>query len=284
MLVFPNCKINLGLIVTGKRTDGYHNIETIFYPVQLKDVLEIIHSTARNGKPPETTFTHSGMSIDGEKKDNLCVKAWHLLKKNYPQLPAVKIHLHKAIPMGAGLGGGSADAAFTLMALNDKYALGLSNDQLSAYALELGSDCPFFIINSPCIASGRGETLQSISHLLSGYRLVLVSPGIHINTQWAFSQVNPAAGENSIKAPGKLFQIVIAQPVNRWKDWLTNDFEKPVFEKYPAIRTIKETFYEQGALFASMSGSGSTVFGIFERDTRYTFNFPENYLLNDFLL
>jgi len=284
MLVFPNCKINLGLIITGKRDDGYHNIETVFYPVQLNDALEIIHSTGP-GKLPETVYTHSGAPIDGEEKDNLCIKAYHLLKKDFPQLPAVKIHLHKAIPMGAGLGGGSADAAFTLIALNEKYALNLSNDQLLSYALQLGSDCPFFIINKPCIATGRGEILQSINVALSGYQLILVNPGIQVNTRWAFSQLNIDPDELTTKAaPYKLLQTIISQPVSYWKDGLINDFEKPVFEKYPEIKAIKEAFYEKGALFASMSGSGSSAYGIFDNNATRSFNFPENYLLRTILL
>ena len=283
MLVFPNCKINLGLIITGKRDDGYHDIETVFYPVRLNDVLEIIHSTGTD-QPPATVFTHSGTEIAGEEKDNLCIKAWHLLKKDFPQLPAVKIHLHKVIPMGAGLGGGSADAAFMLIALNEKYALGLSNDQLLSYALQLGSDCPFFIINTPCIALGRGEILQSIHVDLSGYQLIMVNPGIHVHTQWAFSRVNIVAGELTKAAKHKLLQPVISQPIANWKDRLTNDFEKPVFEKYPEVKAIKETLYKNGALFASMSGSGSTVYGIFDSNTQYSFNFPENYLSLNILL
>lgn len=284
MLVFPNCKINLGLIITGKREDGYHDIDTIFYPVQLNDALEIIHSTGA-GQSDETVFTHSGAHMDGEEKDNLCLKTYHLLKKDFPHLPAVQIHLHKAIPMGAGLGGGSADAAFTLIALNKKYALNLSNGQLLSYALQLGSDCPFFIINKPCLATGRGEILQSIHVGLSGYQLLLVNPGIHVNTRWAFSQLNIVPGELTTKAaPYKSLQTIISQPIMYWKEGLINDFEKPVFEKYPEIKALKEAFYEKGALFASMSGSGSSVYGIFDKTTDVSLNFPENYLVHTILL
>ncbi len=284
MLVFPNCKINLGLIITGKREDGYHDIETIFYPVQLNDALEIIYSTSA-GQPDETVFTHSGAPIDGEEKDNLCLKTYQLLKKDFPHLPAVQIHLHKAIPMGAGLGGGSADAAFTLIALNEKYALNLSNGQLLSYALQLGSDCPFFIINKPCHATGRGEILQSIHVGLSGYKLLLVNPGIHVNTRWAFSQLDIVPGELTTKAaPYKSLQTIISQRIMYWKEGLINDFEKPVFEKYPEIKALKEAFYEKGALFASMSGSGSSVYGIFDNTTDVSLNFPENYLVHTILL
>jgi len=283
MLFFPNCKINLGLIITGKRADGYHNLETIFYPVQLNDALEIIHSSS-NVESPTTIFTHSGITIAGEEKDNLCIKAYYLLKKDFPQIPPVKIHLHKAIPMGAGLGGGSADAAFTLIALNEKYSLNLSFDQLLGYALELGSDCPFFIYNKPCLATGRGEKLQPVDLALAGYLLVLVNPQIHVNTQWAFSQLNIDFNQTADKNSGKTLRTIISQPISDWRDELVNDFERPVFQKYPVIKAIKETFYAKGALFASMSGSGSSVYGIFEKNTFNSFDFPENYLLRSILL
>ncbi len=278
MLCFPNSKINIGLRITDKRTDGYHNIETAFYPVQLLDALEII-SSIDTETSSAAVFTHSGTIIDGEEKDNLCMKAVQLLKNDFPAIPSLKIHLHKTIPMGAGLGGGSADAAFTLIALNEKYSLNLSNDQLFGYALKLGSDCPFFILNKPCIATGRGEILQPLNLLLSGYQLVLVNPGIHINTQWAFSQLNLEEADRRFKEiSNPSIQSMLAQPISNWKDGLMNEFEKPIFKKYPAIKAIKETFYENGALFASMSGSGSSVYGIFENSFHHNFDFPENYL------
>ncbi len=279
MLFFPNCKINIGLKITGKRADGYHNIETLFYPVPLKDAMEIIHFPGP-GNSSDLLFSHSGATIDGEEKDNLCIKAYYLLKKDFPLLPAIKIHLHKSIPMGAGLGGGSADAAFTLVALNDKFSLNLSDNQLLAYALQLGSDCPFFILNKPCIASGRGEILQPVDILLTGFQLVLANPGIHINTKWAFSQLNEdiAWKQNDNVSPHSL-QSIIAQPVSYWKDKLVNDFEKPIFKKYPQVKIIKDTFYQKGALYAAMSGSGSSVYGIFESNSQHSFHFPDNYLL-----
>jgi 4-diphosphocytidyl-2-C-methyl-D-erythritol kinase len=280
MLFFPNCKINLGLNITGKRADGYHNLETIFYPVQLNDALEIIPSTIPLDTS-STVFTHSGTIIPGEEKDNLCIKAYHLLKKDFPQIPSIKIHLHKAIPMGAGLGGGSADAAFTLLAINEKYTLNLSVDQLTDYALQLGSDCPFFIINKPCLATGRGEIFQPMNVSLSGYLLVLVNPGIHVNTQWAFSQLNIDYSERPSR---KSLQTIISQPVSYWRNELVNDFEIPVFQKYPSIKGIKDALYEKGALFASMSGSGSSVYAIFNNNSNQHFNFPENYLLRTILL
>ena len=255
MLSFPNCKINLGLHILGKRDDGFHNLETVFYPVPFKEALELIPSTNTG-----IEFTATGLAVDGNAADNLCVKAYHLLKKDFPEIPTIKIHLHKAIPLGAGLGGGSADAAFMLKLLNEKFKLNLSTDQLINYALQLGSDCPFFIINKPCLATGRGEMLEEIAVDLSAYKIVLINPGIHINTGWAFSNISPAQPARSIKE-------IIHQPVNTWKDELKNDFESAVFTAHPAIKEIKETLYSQGAVYAAMSGSGSTVFGIFEPNT-----------------
>ncbi len=255
MVSFPNCKINLGLHILGKREDGFHNLETLFYPVPFKDALELIPSTNN-----DIEFTATGLAVDGTAADNLCVKAYHLLKKDYPEIPAVKIHLHKAIPLGAGLGGGSADAAFMLKLLNEKFHLNLSTDQLINYALQLGSDCPFFIINKPCFATGRGEVLEEITLDLSAYKMVLINPGIHINTGWAFSNIIPALPIKSIKE-------IIQQPIHTWKGELENDFETAVFTAHPAIKEIKASLYAQGAIYAAMSGSGSTVFGIFEPNT-----------------
>ena len=277
MLFFPNCKINLGLKITGKRADGYHNIVTVFFPVPFNDVIEIIDNKEHSDG---IEFTQSGIPIVGDQKDNLCIKAWQLLKNNFPKLPSVKLHLHKAIPMGAGLGGGSADGAATLLLLNQKYLLNISETQLISYALQLGSDCPFFIINKPCLGSGRGELLQPISLTLKGYQLVVVNPGIHVNTGWAFSQLNLDANtvnDNALTIES-LSNIILGDMVN-WKDELKNDFEQPVFEKFPAIEVVKNTLYEKGAVYASMSGSGSTVFGIFKENKIPHFNFPSNYLV-----
>jgi 4-diphosphocytidyl-2-C-methyl-D-erythritol kinase len=254
MLSFPNCKINLGLHILGKREDGFHNLETVFYPVAFRDALELLPTT---NSDTEIEFTGTGMAVDGNTADNLCIKAYHLLKKDFPQLPAVKIHLHKTIPMGAGLGGGSADASFMLKMLNDKFKLNLSTLQLLNYGLQLGSDCPFFIINKPCFATGRGEILEEIKVDLSAYKIVLINPGIHVNTGWAFSNITPALPKKSIKE-------IVQQPINTWKDELKNDFETPVFAAHTQVKEIKESLYQQGAIYAAMSGSGSTVFGIFE--------------------
>ena len=260
MVTFPNCKINLGLHILGKREDGFHNLETVFYPVAFKDALELIPAT---NNTTEIEFTGTGLAVDGNVSDNLCVKAYYLLKKDFPQLPLVKIHLHKAIPMGAGLGGGSADAAFMLKLLNEKFNLNLSTLQLLNYALELGSDCPFFVINKPCIATGRGEILEEMEVDLSAYKIVLINPGIHINTGWAFSQRSVGSKPSGRFKPLK---EIIQQPIETWKENLQNDFEIPVFAVHTQVKAIKENLYSEGAVYAAMSGSGSTVFGIFNRD------------------
>ncbi|MBS1669824.1 MAG: 4-(cytidine 5'-diphospho)-2-C-methyl-D-erythritol kinase [Bacteroidetes bacterium] len=249
MVLFPNGKINLGLHITGKRPDGYHNLETVFYPLPIRDIVEIIPSD-------HFEFQASGLSINVDPDDNLCTKAYQLLKKDFPQLPDIKIWLHKNIPMGAGLGGGSADASFLLKLLNDKFILNLSTNQLIQYASQLGSDCPFFIHNSPCYATGRGEILEPIQLDLSAYSFVLVYPGIHIGTAWAFSQIKSSPPTISIKE-------IIQNPVSNWKETLKNDFEPPVLNHYPALKDIKENLYQSGAVYASLTGSGSAFYGIF---------------------
>ena len=282
MLLFPNCKINLGLKITGKRADGYHNILTVFFPVPFNDALEIIDN---KDLTEGIELTQSGIPISGEQKDNLCIKAWQLLKNDFPKLPSVKLHLHKAIPMGAGLGGGSADGAATLLLLNQKYLLNLTESQLLSYALQLGSDCPFFIINQPCLASGRGEQLQPIQLNLKGYQLVIVNPGIHVNTGWAFSQLNlPANTTNDDLVAIQSLSSIILDDMNHWKDELINDFEQAVFEKFPEIDWIKKSLYKNGAVYASMSGSGSSVFGLFKVNEIPNFTFPSNYLVFSTLL
>ncbi|HET9057631.1 MAG TPA: 4-(cytidine 5'-diphospho)-2-C-methyl-D-erythritol kinase [Chitinophagaceae bacterium] len=269
MVVFPNCKINLGLNITRKREDGYHDLETVFYSIGIKDALEVIQQPDANAP---THFTQSGISIDGNTHDNLCLKAYHLLKKDFPQLPNIQMHLHKVIPMGAGLGGGSSDGAFALKLLNQKFQLGLSIEQLIDYSLQLGSDCPFFIINQPCFATGRGEFLQKMQLDLSACYFVIAYPGIHVNTRWAFTQLNP-------QQPSKSIREIIHQPVSTWKNFLINDFEKAVFEKYPEIQSVKEKFYDVGAIYASMSGSGSAVYGLFTTKPVLDKTFPAHYFV-----
>lgn len=271
MIVFPNCKINLGLRILRKRSDGYHDLETVFYPLPITDILEIIRYPVYQ-KIFTVPLSKSGFVIDGDPSENLCVKAFKLLKRDFPRLPNVQMHLHKSIPAGAGLGGGSADGAFTLQVLNKEFELGLSVEELQHYALKLGSDCPFFIVNKPCYASGRGEILEPVELDLSAYNLVIVNPGISINTGRAFLHIRPAIPEISIKE-------IIKQPLERWKDELVNDFESWVFKSYPSIVEIKDQLYVDGALYASMSGSGSTVFGIFARDHIPQINFPPDYFV-----
>ena len=249
MVTFPNCKINLGLNIVKKRDDGFHDIETVFFPLPFYDVLEIV--TSEN----KTEFTNTGIS-GGEINNNLCLKAYQLLKKDFPDLPEIKMHLHKTIPVGAGLGGGSADAAFTLSLLNKKYNLNIPLQQLLVYALQLGSDCPFFLLNKTAVASGRGEILEEINCSLSGYKILIINPGIHINTKELFQQITPSF-------PVKKISEIIQQPIETWKNDLVNDFEKIVFQKYPEVKKIKEELYLHNAVYASMTGSGSTVFGIF---------------------
>jgi len=265
MVSFPNCKINLGLNIVNKRNDGYHDIETVFFPIQLKDSLEVIENE-------KLEFSTSGFSIEGEPEKNLCIKACDLLKKDFPQLPAVQMHLHKAIPMGAGLGGGSADGAFTLKLLNKKFELNLSEKQLIKYSLQLGSDCPFFILNKPCFATGRGEILEQTELGLSEYKFLIVKPPTHINTALAFSTIKPFKPVKSIKQ-------IIQQSISTWKTELINDFEKPVFTKYPEIKNIKDKLYDAGAIYASMSGSGSAVYAIFKTENAISISFPDNYFV-----
>jgi 4-diphosphocytidyl-2-C-methyl-D-erythritol kinase len=269
MIVFPNCKINLGLHILQKRADGFHDLETLFYPVPLQDGLEIIQHPS---PATDIEFSASGLKVQGTPSDNICIKAYHLLKKDFPQLPSIRLHLHKVIPMGAGLGGGSADGAFTLTLLNRKFKLGLSEETLATYALQLGSDCPFFIRNTPGYAEGRGEKLETLALDLSAYQFVLVNPGIHINTGWAFSQISPSANRRSIKE-------IIQEPIETWKGVLVNDFEEPVMSHHPEIRECKEELYKAGALYASMTGSGSTLFGIFSKDVTPQLSFARDYFV-----
>ena len=250
MIAFPPCKINLGLNVLSKREDGFHNLETIFYPVQWTDILEIIPSE-------ETTFTSSGISIPGEESENLCLKAYQLLQDDFKIAP-VKIHLHKIIPIGAGLGGGSSDTAYTLRLLNSIFKLSLSTDQLKQYASKLGSDCSFFVEDRPMIGTGKGEILEPIELSLKKYYLVLIKSPIHVSTKEAYNNLIP-------KKPTHQLSEIVNGSINNWKDLLKNDFEESVFRKYPEIKVIKNKLYEEGAVYASMSGSGSSVFGLFEK-------------------
>lgn len=251
MIVFPNAKINIGLHVLGKRADGYHNLKSLFFPIPIKDALEVVPSNGRG----QITFTSSGLDIPGTSDQNLCIKAYELLANKYA-LPSVLCHLHKSIPMGAGLGGGSADGSFMLRLLNDTFALNIDPNTLAEYALQLGSDCPYFIQNEAAIVEGRGEIIQAHSIHLQGLYYVLVHPGIHINTGQAYQQLTFSPDLFD-------FKRLTRENIGEWKNWIHNSFEDAVFKKYPAISAIKNKLYEAGALYAQMSGSGSAVFGLF---------------------
>jgi len=249
MVFFPPAKINLGLTIVSKRQDGFHDIDTVMVPIPLHDILEIV--------PSDTfQFSSGGIPIPGNSDENLCIKAYHLLKNDF-ELPPVHIHLHKIIPIGAGLGGGSSDAAYTLMGLNSMFGLNLSREQLEQYASKLGSDCAFFITNSPKHCTGRGEIMTDLSLSLSGKYIKLIYPNIHISTQDAYAGITPKPNSHSTKELTSL-------PIEEWKNVLRNDFEVSLFKKYPELATIKQSLYDEGALYAAMSGSGSSVFGIFE--------------------
>lgn len=253
MLRFPNCKINLGLFITDKRDDGFHDLETIFYPVPFNDVLEVVPAQG------EASLHLSGKHVAGNLEDNLVWRAYMLLKEAYPdQVGELDIYLHKAVPMGAGLGGGSADGAYMLLLLNDYCSLGLSEEQLIEHSLKLGSDCPFFIVNKPVFAAGRGEKMTPIDIDLSAYSIQLICPQAHVSTQRAFRMITPCPPSYDLrKLPGL--------PIERWKYYVTNDFEAGIFSLYEELADMKDQLYEQGALYASMTGSGSTIFGIFPK-------------------
>ena len=256
MITFPNAKINLGLDVVERRPDGYHNLETIFYPIPLQDILEITPATDEDA--PEYTFRMFNAHFDGSDDDNLVVKAYKILAADH-ELPRVDISLYKHIPTGAGLGGGSADAAFALKMLNDIASLALTDEQLEAYAARLGADCAFFIKNTPAYATGIGNILTPTPCSLAGYHLVLVKPDIHISTKEAYSLVVPATPETPLTHIATL-------PAEEWKGAMKNDFEKSVFAAHPSMEKIKEKLYSMGAIYASMSGSGSAFFGIFDKE------------------
>lgn len=252
MLCFPNAKINLGLHVVSKRKDGYHNLETVFYPIGLKDALEIIPSESGE----KYRFFPSGIEIESDTADNLVIKAWQLMA-NKREIPPLDIHLLKKIPFGAGLGGGSADAAFMLKLLNDTFDLNYAKHELMILAAKLGADCPFFIQNKPAFATGIGDQLEEIELDLSDYFFVLIKPDCFVSTKDAYAMVAPKEPEISIKE-------ILKKPIHEWKHALKNDFEASVFKKFPEICAIKHQLYDLGAVYVSMSGSGSSVFGLFE--------------------
>ena len=254
MITFPNAKINLGLNIVEKRPDGYHNLETIFYPINLQDALEV---TRRENNDKEYTLHISGSPLEGEPEDNLVVKAYKLLKKDYPGLLPVDIHMYKHIPAGAGLGGGSSDAACMIKLLNDKFSLGLSTERMEEYAVKLGADCAFFIRNKPVFATGIGDLFEPVELSLKGYHIILIKPDIFVSTRDAFAEIKPVRPAVSLKE-------IVKQPMETWKHSMKNDFEDSVFKKFPEIAAIKDELYDLGAVYAAMSGSGSSVYGIFK--------------------
>jgi 4-diphosphocytidyl-2-C-methyl-D-erythritol kinase len=255
MITFPNAKINLGLNIVEKRPDGYHNLETIFYPIPLQDALEI---TPWEGGERKYKLAQSGIQIAGDDEHNLVVKAYKLLD-NLHNLPPIEINLLKHIPSGAGLGGGSADAAFMLCLLNQHFQLNIPNEQLEVYAAQLGADCAFFVENKPTFAEGIGNIFSPIELSLKGYKLLLVKPDIFVSTRDAFAQIRPKRPSISLKEVAKM-------PVEAWKTYMVNGFEESVFPQFPAIADIKAKLYDMGAIYASMSGSGSSVFALFKGD------------------
>ncbi len=267
MISFPNAKINIGLNIVRKRDDGFHDIETVFYPVKICDILEILENPLGSRMP---LFHNTGLLIDVSLDRNLCVKAYHLLQKDY-KLPEISIHLHKIIPFGAGLGGGSSDAVFTIKLLNKLFSLELTNDKIRNYAIMLGSDCSFFIESIPVFASGRGEVIQSVDLNLTGLYILIVKPPFGISTIEAYSELIPEIPYYNLIESIKL-------PLEKWTDIITNDFEKKLFVKYPELSRIKEKLYKAGALYASLSGSGSALYGIFKNEPDIADLFPGNFV------
>ena len=269
MITFPNCKINLGLNIVERRSDGYHNLETVFYPVNaLHDALEV--TPADDASTGNCYLYQHGTALDCEPEKNLVVKAYRLLQAQYNDLPSINIHLIKHIPSGAGLGGGSADAAFMLKLLNDHFSLKLCKDELEHLATKLGADCPFFIQNHPTFATGIGEVFTPINLSLKGYQIIIVKPNVFISTREAFAHIHP-------QKPAQCITNILQAPITEWRHHLVNDFEASIFPQHPEIAALKALLYEKGAEYASMSGSGSSVFGIFNPDD----NLPQLALSED---
>ena len=273
MLTFPCAKINLGLNITSKREDGYHNLETIFYPVPLTDALEVklMHDDFPSDEPCDLKITEN--AVDCDEKNNLVVKAYTLLAQDF-KLPRVHTHLVKRIPMQAGLGGGSADGAFMIRLLDERFRLNMGIAEMERYASRLGSDCAFFITTEPSFATGRGEVLEPVNiaeQNLKGYYIAIVKPAIAVSTREAFKQI-------ICRQPEHCCRDIVRQPVETWKTVLTNDFEEPAFKQHPELADIKQRLYDLGAVYAQMSGSGSAFFGLFRTEPQQLkSNFPDCY-------
>lgn len=257
MITFPIAKINLGLNIVERRPDGYHNLETVFYPVNIKDALELTMMNTKFPSPVDCDIKVTNLNVEGDEQRNLVVRAYQLLKRDFPQMPRVHAHLYKGIPTQAGMGGGSSDCAYTIRLLNEMFTLGLTEQRMIDYAAQLGADCAFFILSRPSYAEGIGERLVPVSLDLSSYYIGVVRPDIPVSTREAFSLIKPTK-------PAKCCRDVVMQPIETWRDELTNDFEQSVFALHPEIGAIKQQLYDLGAVYAAMSGSGSSVFGIFQ--------------------
>ena len=258
MIIFPIAKINLGLNVVEKRPDGYHNLQTVFYPVPIQDVLEVQVMDEAFPSSYDCDLKVTNINIDGDEHRNLVVRAYQLLKKDFPTLPRIHTHLWKGIPTQAGMGGGSSDCAYMMLLLNRQFQLGLTDDQLIQYAAQLGADCAFFILSQPCYAEGIGEKLNPIEVSLNGYHIVVVRPDIPVSTKEAFSLIHP-------HYPAQNCRETVMQPVETWRETLVNDFEESVFALHPEIGDIKQQLYDMGATYAAMTGSGSALFGLFKK-------------------
>ena len=267
MITFPIAKINLGLNIVERRPDSYHNLETVFYPVQIKDALELTIMNTHFPSATDCDIKVTNMEVEGDEQRNLVVRAYQLLKQDFHQMPRVHAHLWKGIPTQAGMGGGSSDCAYTIRLLNEMFTLSLSEEQMISYAARLGADCPFFILSRPAYAEGIGERLQPVSLDLSSYYIGVVRPDIPVSTREAFSLIQP-------RKPAKCCREVVMQPMETWRDELTNDFEQSVFALHPEIGAIKQQLYDLGAVYAAMSGSGSSVFGLFRDEIKICEHFP----------
>lgn len=273
MITFPIAKINLGLNVVEKRPDGYHNLQTVFYPIPIMDALEITPMSDGFPSAVDCDLKVTNITIDGDEQRNLVVRAYQLLKQDFPQLPRVHAHLWKGIPTQAGMGGGSSDCAYMIRMLNETFELRLTNKQMQQYAASLGADCAFFIESRPCYAEGIGEQIQPIALDLSGWHIGVVRPDIPVPTKEAFSRLHP-------HYPALNCREVVMQPVETWREQLSNDFEESVFALHPEIGAVKEQLYQMGATYAAMSGSGSALFGLFKEETDLQSAFPEMFTFN----
>ena len=269
MITFPIAKINLGLNVVERRPDSYHNLETVFYPVNIKDALELTMMNTKFPSPVDCDIKVSNLNVEGDEQRNLVVRAYQLLKCDFPQMPRVHAHLYKVIPTQAGMGGGSSDCAYTIRLLNEMFTLGLTEQRMIDYAAQLGADCAFFILSRPSYAEGIGERLVPVSLDLSSYYIGIVRPDIPVSTREAFSLIKPVK-------PAKCCRDVVLQPIETWRDELSNDFEQSVFALHPEIEAIKQRLYNLGAVYAAMSGSGSAVFGIFQDPIEISKHFPSD--------